>query len=113
MDPQHSPARPAREPQATVTTATQPICLVTGTGGNLGGRVKAALEQRGWRVIGLTRHPGPRGDEKPFQLGADIAPATLAGADALVHCAYDFSVRSWADIHRVNVEGSEKLFRAA
>jgi nucleoside-diphosphate-sugar epimerase len=94
-------------------TESQPICLVTGTGGYLGSRVKAALEQRGWHVRELTRQPRPGSDAKSFQLGEDVAPATLAGAKALVHCAYDFTQFSWDDIQRVNVAGSEKLLRAA
>jgi nucleoside-diphosphate-sugar epimerase len=46
-------------------------------------------------------------------LGRDIAPADLTGAQALVHCAYDFKKLSWASIHSTNVAGSEKLLRAA
>jgi nucleoside-diphosphate-sugar epimerase len=94
-------------------TEPQPICLVTGTNGYLGSRVKAALEQRGWRVRELTRQPRPGSDAIPFQLGGELAPADLAGARALVHCAYDFTQFSWDDIQRVNVAGSEKLLRAA
>ncbi len=88
-------------------------CLVTGASGYLGRRVKAALEQRGWRVVELTRDPKPGSSAVKFQLGTGVSPETLAGAKAMVHCAYDFQQLSWADIHRVNVAGSEKLLRAA
>jgi nucleoside-diphosphate-sugar epimerase len=37
----------------------------------------------------------------------------LEDVDALVHLAYDFSVTRWADIERVNVDGSRRLFAAA
>jgi nucleoside-diphosphate-sugar epimerase len=84
------------------------LCFVTGTGGYLGSRVKDALQQRGWEVGDLSRRGA-----KPFQLGEEISPAALSGAAALVHCAYDFSLVSWPGIHRVNVAGSERLFRAA
>ena len=93
--------------------STQQTCLVTGTGGYLGGRVKTALERRGWRVVGLTRNPAPGSSAVQFQLGGDVSPAVFADAKALVHCAYDFKQLSGADIHRVNVAGSEKLLRAA
>src|SRR5450432_2650081 len=95
------------------TFSNQETCLVTGAGGYLGGRVKAALEKRGWRVIELTHNPKSGGRAVRFQLGEELPPEILAGAKALVHCAYDFKQLSWADIHRVNVEGSEKLLRAA
>jgi nucleoside-diphosphate-sugar epimerase len=92
---------------------TNPTCLVTGTNGYLGRRVKTALEQRGWRVIELTRTPKPGSSAAKFQLGEAVSPEVLAGAQALVHCAYDFKQLAWSDIHRINVAGSEKLLRAA
>src|SRR5262245_13857344 len=104
-----SPTRPKlpRVPSA------QQTCIVTGTGGYLGGRVKAALQQRGWRVVVLTRQPGPDTSAIRFQLGEEVSAADLKGAGALVHCAYDSKQVSWAGIHAINVAGSEKLLRAA
>ena len=95
------------------TTAAPKTCLVTGASGYLGSRVKATLQQRGWRVVELTRKPNPGDHTKYFVLGEDVSPDIFLGATALVHCAYDFKQLSWADIHRVNVAGSEKLLRAA
>ena len=95
------------------TISNQKTCLVTGASGYLGGRVKAALQQLGWRVVELTRNPAPGSGVIRFQLGEEVSPEILAGAKALVHCAYDFKQLYWADIHRVNVAGSEKLLRAA
>src|SRR5262245_20353540 len=89
------------------------ICLVTGSGGYLGSRVKAAFEKRDWEVRELTRHPRPDTPAIRFQLGSKIFSGDLARAKALVHCAYDFKALSWPDIQAVNVAGSEKLFRAA
>jgi nucleoside-diphosphate-sugar epimerase len=78
----------------------------------VGSRIKAALQQRGWRVKDLIRQTtGARSIS--YQLGDEIEPRLLIGADALVHCAYDFSKLAWSDIHRINVDGSEKLFCAA
>jgi nucleoside-diphosphate-sugar epimerase len=89
------------------------VCLLTGASGYLGSRVKRALVRRGWRVIELTRHPDGGSDSSPFRLGDDIRGLMLPPAEALVHCAYDFSLRRSSDIHRVNVDGSAALLRAA
>jgi nucleoside-diphosphate-sugar epimerase len=48
-----------------------------------------------------------------FRLGESVSPESLRGIRALVHCAYDFSLRRRDDIARVNVDGSDRLFRAA
>ncbi len=89
------------------------VCAITGTGGYLGGAVKQFFQQQGWRVLELTRHPAPGPSASRFQLGEDVAPATLAGVNALVHCAYDAKVRGWPNTHSTNVTGTEKLLRAA
>jgi len=93
--------------------AIQPTCLITGTGGYLGSRVKAAMATRGWRTIDLTRNPQPGSSAVRFQLGEGLAATDLRGSKALIHCAYDFKQISWPDIQAVNVAGSEKLLRAA
>ena len=61
----------------------------------------------------LIRQPksGTRGIK--FQLGDEVSPASLAGVNALVHCAYDFKPLRWEEIHVVNVDGARKLFQAA
>jgi nucleoside-diphosphate-sugar epimerase len=113
MDEERFPARPARGPAVATATEQQPVAFVSGVGGYLGDRVASTLRLRGWRVVGLTRQPRPGSDAHAFQLGREISSALLAGGNALVHCAYDFSQRSWEEIRRVNVAGSEKLLRAA
>ncbi|MDB6019659.1 MAG: surface polysaccharide biosynthesis protein [Pedosphaera sp.] len=71
----------------------------------------------GWNVVAMVRHPSPEEVRAKraieFRLGGDISPEQLAGADALVHCAYDFAPRDEKSIQAINVVGSEKLFRAA
>jgi nucleoside-diphosphate-sugar epimerase len=93
--------------------STGNIGLVSGASGYVGGRVANAFARRGWEPRELTRRPQPRKKAVQFQLGEDIAPSSLAGARALVHCAYDFKPLHWAEIQRVNVAGTEKLLRAA
>jgi nucleoside-diphosphate-sugar epimerase len=88
-------------------------CLITGTTGYLGGRVKVVLEERGWKVVGLNRGADGQEPAKTFRLGDTPPAASLAGGTALVHCAYDFKQRSWPSIHDVNVAGTEKLFQSA
>src|SRR5262249_44894364 len=91
----------------------KPTCLVSGAGGYLGSRAKAALQQRGWQVIDLTRKPQPGSPAIAFRLGEEVSSEDLKGARALIHCAYGFKLVSWERIHAVNVSGSEKLLRAA
>ncbi len=93
---------------------TEPgTCLVSGANGYLGSRVRGALQSRSWRVVELTRQPAPGAAAIAFRLGGQVDPAALAGAAALVHCAYDFKRLKWEEIVATNVTGSEKLFRAA
>ena len=93
---------------------TQSVCAVTGANGFVGRAVCRHFEAAGWRVVRLVRSPEQAaGDARRFVLGEDLAPATLSGIDLVVHTAYDFSLRSWDDIRRVNVRGSEQLFDAA
>ena len=89
------------------------ICAITGSNGYVGGGIKNYFAARGWEILELTRQPqpGPRGIK--FQLGAEISPASLAGVNALVHCAYDFKPLRWDEIRAVNVDGTRKLFQAA
>ncbi|HET7420277.1 MAG TPA: NAD-dependent epimerase/dehydratase family protein [Candidatus Dormibacteraeota bacterium] len=74
---------------------------ITGATGFVGSNLASRFERDGWSVA-RTR----------FRLGDDVT-ADEVGADALVHCAYDFRPVGWADIRRVNVEGTRKLLAAA
>ena len=75
---------------------------ITGATGYVGSNLATRFERDGWTVVRTT-----------FRLGDDVDASDVRGLDALVHCAYDFRPVSWADIHRVNVDGSRKLFEAA
>jgi nucleoside-diphosphate-sugar epimerase len=93
------------------------VCAITGATGYIGGCVANRLTHAGWEVRALCRpQPARRASglaEARFELGQPVDPQALAGADALVHLAYDFNLNRWADIERVNVEGSRRLFAAA
>lgn len=79
------------------------VCAVTGASGYVGSRISAALEAAGWEVRPLGRATGFRLGEVP----------DLAGVDALVHAAWDFSARTRSEIERTNVDGSRRLLDAA
>ncbi len=91
--------------------------MITGSRGYLGGCVTAKFKQAGWKVVELTRNPSPEdvrdGRAVPFHLGGKISAAQLPAAGALVHCAYDFTLRDWKRICTINVLGAEALFEAA
>lgn len=88
-----------------MNAAVQPRVVVTGANGYVGGAIAGALEARGWRVDRWSRAAG-------FTLGAPT-PAAMFGdgtVDVLIHCGYDFAGTTWADVQRVNVDGSLRLF---
>jgi nucleoside-diphosphate-sugar epimerase len=91
-------------------------CAITGTTGYLGSRLRDHMVASGWRVIGLNRRAvaGPPDDlVASFTLGGDAPPEALRDLEVLIHAAYDFEPRTAAEIRRVNVEGSIRLFREA
>jgi nucleoside-diphosphate-sugar epimerase len=88
-------------------------CVLTGAHGFVGSRLKGHLERGGWRVTAWTRQPEPGTGAVAFRLGQEVDPDLLKGAQALVHCAYDFGPRRWAEIAAINVGGSQKLLAAA
>ncbi|HEV7406200.1 MAG TPA: NAD-dependent epimerase/dehydratase family protein [Chthoniobacteraceae bacterium] len=85
---------------------------ITGAHGWLGSCLVRHFRAAGWQTGGLVRRPREESDVS-FSLGEEVPAGALEGARALVHAAYDFSPRTWAELERVNVRGSEKLFRAA
>lgn len=81
------------------------VCAVTGPNGLVGSACCEIISAKGFQILPLQR--------PAFELGKDMEPEFFRGVDALVHCAYDFRLRSWPAIHTVNVEGSVKLLKAA
>jgi nucleoside-diphosphate-sugar epimerase len=97
----------------SLPSTNERTCLLTGARGYLGSHIATRLRELGWRVVALVRNPGERSEEIRFRLGERLPPEKLAGASALIHCAYDFAAVGWKEIHRINVLGSETLFRSA
>ena len=80
---------------------------VTGASGFVGSRIANELRNDA-AVRDLGRHSQHR-----FALGKPVEGGVLEGVDVLVHCAWDFTPKSWAEVKRVDVEGSLDLFDAA
>lgn len=94
-------------------TAPSKKCVITGTSGYVGSRLKAHLQNTGWQITDWNRRSEPGQAAVKFQLGQDVDPQMFTGVQALVHCAYDFKARRREEIVAANIRGSEKIFRAA
>jgi NADH dehydrogenase len=91
---------------------------VTGASGFLGGALCRTLAAKGWEVRALVRDParfaGPPGVRAAHcDLPDSIDEAALAGASALVHCAYATREADPARARRVNEEGTRRLLEAS
>jgi nucleoside-diphosphate-sugar epimerase len=89
-----------------------PTAAVTGARGYVGRIVCRALAAADFDVIGLVRRPAAGSSDRLYDLRRDPDANLLDGVDTLIHCAYDFSVTSKADIWAVNVAGTRRLLKA-
>jgi nucleoside-diphosphate-sugar epimerase len=94
--------------------------VVTGATGNVGSALVRALvrDDRVERVVGISRRaPGwaPPGVEwAQADVARDDLRPQLAGADAVIHLAWLIQPsRDGAELERVNVDGSRRVFEAA
>jgi nucleoside-diphosphate-sugar epimerase len=93
-----------------------PRIAITGARGFVGSMVARRFEEAGWTVTRFSHTRTTSDDDTvPFRLGEELQPEVFRDRriDALVHCAYDFKPVTRDEIHRVNVEGSQKLLAAA
>jgi nucleoside-diphosphate-sugar epimerase len=88
---------------------TAPIAAVTGAHGYVGRIVSRTLAAAGFDLIGLVRRPAAGSGDRFYDLRGDPDAKLLDGVDTLIHCAYDFTVTSEADIWAVNVLGTRRL----
>jgi NADH dehydrogenase len=91
---------------------------VTGASGFLGSAVCRALAARGFEVRALVRDPAayaaPTGvSAARCELPGTIDETALAGAAAVVHCAYATRETDLARARRVNEDGTRRLLDAA
>ena len=94
--------------------------VVTGATGNVGTSLVAALgsDDRVSEIVGIARRAPAQAPPKVRWVTADVARDYLApafeGADAVVHLAWAIQPsHDLAELERVNVEGSRRVFRAA
>ncbi|NCY21168.1 NAD-dependent epimerase/dehydratase family protein [bacterium] len=90
----------------------KPRVIITGAGGYLGSILMRLFQVQGWETVPWTRG-GPAGRGVRFVLGEDIPTSSMAGAQALIHCAYDFRPTKWKEAQRINSGGSLRLLAAA
>jgi len=89
------------------------MIAITGATGYIGGLLCAALGRRGITVRRLSRRPEPARRDVFFALDAPVPEDALAGVETLVHAAHDFRPAREAELRRLNVDGSRRLFEAA
>ncbi len=86
---------------------------VTGASGFVGTTICRALSDAGHRVIALGRSPLTGYEYRSYELSVPVAAKTLSHVDAVVHCAYDLSLRDSQAVAVRNIEGAASLVRAA
>ena len=80
---------------------------ITGAAGYVGSAIARCFRDHGWQVLELGRRTAQQ-----YDLSREVT-VDWNGIDAVVHCAWDFSLKRWEDIERVNVRGSVRLLEAA
>lgn len=98
--------------------AAQRVTVVSGASGFLGLALVRHLAQHGHAVRALARRPQAQPEIQGVrwhlcELPDRIDAGALAGAEVLVHCAYDLRGGDPARSRSVNVEGSRRLFDLA
>jgi nucleoside-diphosphate-sugar epimerase len=101
-----------------VSAPADRVVAVTGASGMLGTHLCRALASRGFSVRALVRSPGSFAPVPGVHVGRCDLPdgideASLAGASALVHCAYATRTTDLAEARRVNEEGTRRLLEAS
>ena len=94
---------------------TQLVCAVTGANGYIGKQIVNALRHQGCIVYELGRFLKNAQNPQYFlsyQLDQLELP-DLKNCDALIHCAYDFDVKTLKKSKEINVDGSVRLFQHA
>jgi nucleoside-diphosphate-sugar epimerase len=99
-------------------------CVVTGASGLVGRELVDVLSGAGRAVVAWQRSAPSAAspaavkplEYRSIELGvtanADLGRALL-GVDAFIHCAWDLKAATWAEIERINVDGSIGWFEAA
>jgi len=93
------------------------VVAITGASGTLGRRLVAELARRGDDVWALVRKPEafaiPGVRVARCDLPDVLDASALAGADAVVHCAYGTKTTDLAEARRVNEDGTRRILDAS
>jgi nucleoside-diphosphate-sugar epimerase len=98
---------------------TSRAVVVTGASGMLGRHLCIHLSGKGWSVRALVRDPDalpadvPRSRVGRCVLPESIDESLLAGAAAVVHCAYATRATDLEEARRVNEDGTRRLLDAS
>lgn len=94
--------------------------VVTGASGDFGTAILRRLVVEPWvqSIVAVARSPlrvvDPRIEVVALDLASDPVEPVVAGADVVIHCAFVVEEpRDKSVAHRVNVDGSARLLRAA
>ena len=94
--------------------------VLTGASGDFGTAILRRLVTESWveSIVAVSRSPlrvsDPRIETVSLDLASDPVDRVVAGADAVVHCAFVVEEpRDKAAARRVNVDGSARVLRAA
>ena len=93
--------------------------LITGAAGSIGTVLTAGLPEHGHRLRLLDRQPIENGRVDPDDVFVGdisdeaVLDRAMAGADSVVHLAAIPTEAEFADIDRVNIEGTYRVFAAA
>ncbi len=89
------------------------VAAVTGANGYVGTFICEGLSGAGFSVRRLIRRPEPGTLDQAYDIESGCSPDALNDVDVLVHCAYDFTVRSRTEVWRTNVLGTRSLLDKA
>jgi nucleoside-diphosphate-sugar epimerase len=99
-------------------SSKQPTIIITGASGFLGSTLVEYFVNKGWRVIGLVRHPKNQEVRKniryeKYDITKPVDEALFKGADYLVHTAFVKYDRQHPDAMDINLKGAKNVLAAS
>lgn len=89
------------------------IAAITGANGYIGSIVSSGLAEAGFQIRRLVRRPETESGDRYYDITGTLSSDVLDGVDALIHCAYDYSVSTRSDVWSTNVYGTRSLLDLA
>ena len=87
---------------------------ITGANGYFGSYLCRRFEECGHNVRRLQRAQNLSEHQECTAFSLEQpTEIDLSGVDVLIHCAYDFSLKRWDDIKRINATNTKLFFEAA